>query len=270
MEESPSVLTDSGAAPAPVAASAPPPSGPTNPLRLIWSALWFQESAYAEVRDDANPLARGLVIVLLVTIIAGVAGALGVGFDRLTSPDMQSVRQIVLEGLQEMQWYRQMTEGPGGDEFERQFVQNYDLWWNLSPALFGAPSLSGAAAALCLTPVAGVLSWLIAGSITYLAARLLGGKGGFGPTLGVMALATTPQVLGVFTILPGLEVAAVTGWWSLALTYWAVRSAHGLTWQRNLLTVLLARLALALLSVLLVVVGAGALGAFLGMQAAGP
>jgi len=270
MEETSAEVTNGGGAPLPVEAPAPPPTGPSNPLRLIWSALWFQESAYAEVRDSSNPLGRGLMVVLIVTVIAGVAGALGSGFDRLTSPDMQAVRQVVLEGLQDMQWYRGMADGPGGGEFERQFLQNYDMWWNIAPPLFGAPSLPGAASTLCLTPIAGIVGWLIAGSFTYLAARLLGGKGGFGPTLGVIALATVPQVMNVFTIVHGLEVASLTGWWSLALAYWAVRNVHGLTWQRNLLAVLLPRVALALLAVILIAVGLGAAGALLGMQAGSP
>jgi hypothetical protein len=265
MEEMSTEVTNGGAG-----APARTPSGPTNPLRLIWAAMWFQETAYAEVRDSGNPLARGLIVVLIVAGVAGVAGALGVGFDRLTSPNMQAVRQVVLEGLQEMRWYQDMANGPGGGAFERQFLESYDMWWNIAPALFGVPSLAGAVSTLCLTPIARVVGWLISGSLTYLAARLLGGKGGFGPTLGVMALASAPQVLNVFTIMPGLEVAALTGWWGLALAYWAVRSAHGLTWQRNLLAVLLPRVVLALLTVLLIAVGVGAAGAFLGMQAGSP
>jgi hypothetical protein len=236
-------------------------------LQQVWAALWFHESAFAQVRDSASPLSRGLVIILVVTVIAGVAGAVGVGFDRLTSPDLSTVRQVVLEGIQSTAWYRDLVQGSGGGQFEQEFLQNYDVWWQFAPQLFGAPSLPRAVAALFLTPIAGVIGWLFMGSLTYLTARWLGGQATYGQTLGALALAASPQILAVLTILPGLEVAGLTGWWSLALGYWAVRSVHGLSWQRNLLAVLLPRVALALLALVLALAAAGLLGAALGSQA---
>ncbi len=254
-------------APAPVEASAPAPARPTSPLRLIWSALWFQEEAYAELRDSANPLVRGLVVVLIASVIAGVAATLGVGFDRLTSPSLQEIRRVVLEGIQHMLWYRQLANGPDGAEFRRVFLEDYNLWWNVLPGLIGAPTLANALVALFGTPIFGVLSWLVAGSVTYLAARALGGKGGFGPTLGVMALASAPQLLTVLTVVPRLQVAGLAGWWSIALSYWAVRSAHGLPWHRNLVAILLPRMALVVLVILLLVIAVGLAGAFAGAEA---
>lgn len=256
METSTSEATVAGAPPVAETPQAPLQAAPASPLKLIWQALWFQDSAFAEVRDSKNPLVRGLIIALILSAIAGAAGALGLGFDRLTSPSLQEVRSTVLEGVQKMPWYQDMVSGPTGDQFEKQFRQGYDLWWQFMPGVLGFPSLSSAATTLCLTPIAGVIRWAIMGALTYLAARLLGGKGGFGPTLGVMALASAPQIFTVAAILPGFLAGSLTGWWSLALAYWAVRSAHGLSWQRNLLAVLLPRIVIALLAFILGAIGA--------------
>jgi hypothetical protein len=252
-----------------VPAQPPVNTSPGNPFQLIWGALWFNEARFAEVRDSGQPLVRGLIVVLIVTVIAGVAGAVGVGIDRLTSPNLGRVREIVLDGIQGMLWYRDLAEGPGGSDFEQQFIENYDLWWQYAPQLFGAPSLTSAVSAVFLTPIAGMIGWLLMGSLTYLTARMLGGKSGFGQTLGVLGLATAPQVFAVLTLLPGLEVAALTGWWSLALSYWAVRSTHQLTWQRNLLAVLLPRIVLFVLAVLVALIASIVLGFALGSQAGG-
>jgi hypothetical protein len=246
--------------------AAPPPPGPTNPLKLIWSALWFQEAAYAELRDSANPILRGLVVVLIASIIAGVTATLGLGFDRLTSASLQDIRRVVLDGVQHMLWYRQFANGPGGADFRRFFMDEYNLWWTIGPALIGLPTLANALITLFGTPIFGVLTWLVAGAFTYLAARALGGQGGFGPTMGVMALASAPQLLTVLTIVPGLQVAGLAGWWTIALSYWAVRSAHRLPWYRNLLAIILPRVVLVVLIILLLIVAVGLAGALASVE----
>lgn len=232
-----------------------PPARPTNPLKLIWQALWFQDSAFAEVRDSDRPLLRGLIIAVILSVVAGVSGALGLGFNRLISPDLKEVKATVFEGLQAMPWYTDLASGPNGAVFEQRFLKGYEQWWQIAPSLLRFPTLQNAASALCLTPVVGLIRWAIIGTLTYLAARLLGGKGGFGQTLGVMALAYAPQLVSVLMILPGLEAGRLTGWWTLALTYWAVRSVHGLSWRRNLLAAILPGLIVALVASILVAIG---------------
>ncbi len=255
--------------PIPGGAAAPAPESPRNPLQLIWAALWFNEAAFAEVRDDPRPLRRGLVVVVVVLLVSAVAGAIGLGFDRLTSPAPHEVQQVVLDGIQQLQWYRELASGPGGSEFEQQFTQSYNLWWRIFPLLSGTPTLPGVAAVLCLGPIASLLIWFVNALLTHLMARLLGGQAAFGPALGTQALAVAPSILTVFTILPGLEVAAVTGWWILALTYWAVRSAHGLVWWRNLLAVVLARVVFFVLAVIVYLAASVVLGGVLGALLAG-
>lgn len=256
METSASEATIKRPAPAEEALAAPAPARPTSPLRLIWRALWFQDSAFAEVRDSKNPLVRGLIIALILSAVAGVAGTLGLGLDRLTSPSLNEVQTTVLEGIRKMPWYQDQVSAPNGDQFQKQFRQGYDLWWKFLPGVLGFPTLSNAAATLCITPIAGVIRWAIVGALTYLAARMVGGKGGFGPTMGVMALAFAPQMFTIAAILPGFQAGNLTGLWSLALAYWAIRSVHGLSWQRNLLAVLLPRIVIIVLAFVLGAIGA--------------
>jgi hypothetical protein len=81
--------------------------------------------------------------------------------------------------------------------------------------------------------------------VAYLFARLLGGQGGLGQTLGCTALAVAPQVLNLATFFPYLVVGGVVGTWTLLCRYVALKTCHRLTWNRALGATLLPYVALA-------------------------
>jgi len=81
--------------------------------------------------------------------------------------------------------------------------------------LFGAPNPASAAVRIVTLPLWLVLIWLLYGVVAHLCARLLGGQGGLGQTLGRTALAVAPQLLNLATFLPYLVVGGVVGTWTL-------------------------------------------------------
>ena len=92
---------------------------------------------------------------------------------------------------------------------------------------------------IVLFPVGMILLWLVWGVVAHLAARLLGGKGTLSQTLGATALAEAPQLLSLVTVIPFVVVGGVIGTWQMICRYTALKTVHGLSWQRAVVATLL-------------------------------
>jgi len=119
------------------------------------------------------------------------------------------------------------------------FSQQYELWWRVFPALFGAPDITNAALKIVTLPLGLAFVWLLYGLLAHLFARLLGGQEGLSQTLGCTALAVAPQLLNLATFLPYVAVGSVVSTWTLLCRYVALKTCHRLTWGRALAATLL-------------------------------
>ncbi len=230
-------------------------------LRLVWRGLLLEPTAYDEVAADDNPFVEGVFLIVGIGILAGLGMLIGGLLAWATTPDLGQIKTILLEALRNTAWYDALRADP---EALRQFEQQYELGWRLGELL--APSPSQAFLMLLLTPLRLLLSWLWFGLVAHLVARLLGGNGTLGQTMGAAALATAPQLLLIAGLVPGLVVAGI-GTWTLLARYVAVRRVHeNLPWPRVLVAVLTPPVLLILIGLLLGLVAipvlAGLLGGF--------
>ncbi len=200
-------------------------------VRNVVGAFFLGQAPYAEMSKDSNPALRGLGIVALVAVVVALVGLVGTTLEWATTPNMSDVQAAVLQGIQHMPWYQELDR----DEFARW----YDLGWRVFPYLFDAPSIPIAASQIILLPLRLTLVWFLYGLIAYLCARLLGGQGGLGQTLGCTALAVAPQLLNVITFFPYLVVGGIVGTWTLLCRYVALKTCHRLSWGRALAATLL-------------------------------
>ena len=205
-------------------------------IRLAWEALFLSEAPYAEMRDDSTPLVRGLVLVALVALAVALVGLVGTVLEWATTPNMRDVQQVVLDGIRQMPWYQELQSDP---EFREMFSQQYELWWRVFPALFGAPNITSAALKIITLPLGLAFVWFLYGLLAHLFARLLGGQEGLSQTLGCTALAVAPQLLNLATFLPYVAVGSVVSTWTLLCRYVALKTCHRLTWGRALAATLL-------------------------------
>ena len=148
------------------------------------------------------------------------------------------MKQTVLDGLRNMPWFGQMVQA-GGQQALDMFNRFYDLGWQIFPRLAGYPDVGNAALNIVLFPVEMILLWLIWGVVAHFAARLLGGKGTLTQTLGATALAEAPQLLSLVTVIPFVVVGGVIGTWQMLCRYTALKTVHGLSWQRAVAATLL-------------------------------
>jgi hypothetical protein len=237
-------------------------NGFVGSLRLGWNALFFKEDAYEQMRTSANPVVKGLVLIVVVGVVIALCNLVGTGIELASTPSMSAIKDTIYSYLRQMPWYEQLAQqGPG---FVQEFERNYNLGWSIFPRLFGAPDVGSAAAGILFTPLSLVIRWLIYGLLAYMFARWLGGTANLSETLGVLALAVAPQILNVFKLLPFVEVGSLAAVWGLLVTYMGLKTAHKLSWARAVWATLLPYLLVVAVLVLFGCLSTAFLGAVTG------
>ncbi len=201
----------------------------TLSLKLVLRALFLDGNAYAELRDDDNPFVEGLFLIVIIGVVTAMLALIGQLLAWASTPNLNAIKEIVLQNLQHMSWWSFMAGNPAA---LAQFQRWYDVGWQVVPALFGAPSPTTAALNIVTWPAGMLLSWLVYGVLAHVFARLLRGTGSLGQTLGVTALATTPLLLRGLHVVPFLVLGGVLNTWQLICRYKALRTTHNLTWGR--------------------------------------
>ncbi len=187
-------------------------------------ALFLREDAYATMREESQPIVKGLIFVVLVAVVVALAAFVGTVLEWSTTPNLSNLKNIVLEEMQRTQWFQAMMRSPQG---RQSFQQGYDLWWQVFGGMFGV-DLIGAVLGIVFNPVGLVLRWLIYGVFAFLFARLLGGVGTLGQVLGSTALAVAPEMLRVLQLLPYVELGGLTIW-GLVCTYVGIKTSTQLS-----------------------------------------
>lgn len=206
-------------------------------LRLGWRALLLREEAYEEMRTAGNPVVKGLILIGIVGLVIALLGLVGTTIEWASTPDLGRMKDVILDYMPQMFWWEEaMRADP---DFAEQFLEWYNLGWQIFPTLFGAPDVGGAALGLITTPLGLVIRWLLYGVLAYLFARWLGGTADFSETLGVLALAVAPQALNVLNLVPFVELGSVVSVWGVLCAYVGLKTAHKLSWSRAVWATLL-------------------------------
>ncbi|MFN2137286.1 MAG: YIP1 family protein [Candidatus Promineifilaceae bacterium] len=229
----------------------------TDSLALLWEALFLQPQPYEAIRDRKNPAGKGAVILIVLGLVLALASLVGAVLTWASSPDLTAIKDAVLSNLQQMTWWPLMA---ANSQVEATWFQIWDTIWSIMS--FVRPSPINNLAGFITRPLLLLLSWFVFGLVAHPIARLFGGRGSFGQTLGTTSLAAAPEMLGLLSFVPYVALAGI-GIWTLLARYMAVRVAHDLSWGRAVWVVILTMLVLFLLGLLLIVAAAGAIGAAL-------
>ncbi|MFN2255689.1 MAG: YIP1 family protein [Candidatus Promineifilaceae bacterium] len=224
----------------------------TESLGLLWEALFLQPEPYAAMRNQEKPVRKGLVILIVLGLVLALATFIGSILTWAGSPDVAAIQETVLRNLQQMSWWEMMAVNP---QAEAMWMQIWDTVWQFV-RIFN-PSPSSGLAAFIVSPLSLIFSWIVFGLVAHVMARIFGGNGRLGQTLGVTSLAAAPQLLGLFTVFPFAALAGI-GIWTLLARYLAIRVTHELSWGRAFWVTLLTIVVLFLLLFLLLGAGVAA------------
>lgn len=207
-------------------------------FRLALGGLLLDARVYRAQRESSVGVQRALVVVLLVGVSVGLAAWIGDIGEHLTQPDPQATRDTLYAGLTAMPWYGQLAaESPDVVvAFEQLFADPANFSLTANP-LVGATGI-------LLTPLVGLISWFIGGSVAHVAARAFGGTARYAQTLACTGLAAGVNLLGLVQIVPYAEQIPGGLWLSTTLlgllaSYVAVREAHQLAPWRSFWAVLI-------------------------------
>jgi hypothetical protein len=226
-----------------------------NLARTALGAFLLEEETYTGMRDNPQRLSRGLVFVLVVGVLVGAATACGQLSQWAFAPDLNTVQAMVYDHLTQMSWFT-MWGGQSRGQFTNEFNQIYNLVWSIVKGRAPSPL---ALVNILTQPLILLVAWLLYGLVAHLMAKLLGGQGSLGQTLGCTALAAAPQLLNLIQVVP-YALAAGVGAWALVCNFTALRTAHGLSGWRALIAALVPLILFAL--VLTLLAGAGAVIGF--------
>jgi hypothetical protein len=221
----------------------------TQSFGLLWNALFLDDQAYATMRDNKNPVRKGLVILIILGLAIALAGIIGTTLEWASGPSMDAIRETVWELYQQSPWWQFMEVEPEALEM---FTQVWDQMWQIMGYVIPTPVSS--LSALIFKPLGLIIAWLIFGLLAHLFARMLGGSANLGQTLGATSLAAAPQLLLLLTVLPFVVVAGITTW-TLLCRYMAIRVTHDLSWARAMWVVLLPNIVLFVIVFLLALMG---------------
>jgi len=216
-------------------------------LRLGVGGMLLEPQVYREQRDAEHGLRRGLLLVLLVSLLSGAAALIGSLLQGLAQPSPETVVATVYDGVRALPWYAERAAD------DPSFAPAFDASFDASVANLRALTGGGAAnglTQLLLAPVFGLLGWLIGGLVAHLLARALGGRATLTQTLSTTALSAGAGLLGLVLVVPFARVAGAT-LLSLLATYVAIREAHGLSAWRSFWATVLGPLILIALALLL-------------------
>jgi hypothetical protein len=236
-------------------------------LRFAWDVLLFKHEAYAQHAARTDALKRGLVLLVAVTLVAGVVWFFD-GVVRGLRP-IEVQRQEVEQSLQElsmslrgMQRYSDLPP-----EFEEQMVAymraGMEIGFRIEELDTRLPRPVGrvlaSLGAFLSLPFSRTAGWIGYAIWVLLVAKLLGGRATVSQTLGATALYAVPHVLGIFSIVPclGSLLGLVATAWGIAIYVKALAVANDFSIGRAVVATVVPALvggALAMLGLLVFLV----------------
>ena len=233
-------------------------------LSTVLRTVILNDAAYQEWRKWPNLFLRGIILIIVVTLVAGLIG-LAVSFvERVRPVDAADIRQQIDE-VMEMQ-YRFNPGMQNLDPVAKEMMeQGFDLIIPLvtdvasvePPLPRGIGGFFQAVGGWLTRSLVALGGWLFYGALVLIAVNLLGGTAKLPDFLGMVSLYAVP---GLLALLAPLHVclgifALIGAIWSIVVYIKATAVASGLDGGRAVLAVLAPAIVLWLLGMLVLVFG---------------
>jgi hypothetical protein len=221
---------------------------------LSWKALLLDKAAYQPLLTGDHSIKRGAKFILLLMLPISLAVLIGLIFDYLTLPRVYLIEDKLFALVSSIPLLEQTAaENP---TLAFILLSLYRLTWWLVRTTIGYPSTWDVVTALPFVLISGLFNWFTAGFFAKIIAGWMGGKARGNAIYAAMAPASSPYLLYLLEVIPGLNVPStlVTGWMFMT-HYQAIRVTYQFSWGRSLLVILLSVLLQAICLILSVVIG---------------
>jgi hypothetical protein len=227
-------------------------------LNILWRSAILDDAAFLEWRERPNVFLRGIVLIILVSLVAEIV-VFGVDLVTQIQPlDLTAIPERMNEWYEmQYQWVPEM--GPGFrkawegmmDVMVPMFRDLSEIEAPLPRGIVGFLDAVGSWLSRAVTAVGG---WLFYGALVLIGVRLLGGKAKLPVFLGSVALYIVPGLLAVLQPVTciGFLLALIGTIWSIIVYIKATAVVTGLDAGRAIIAVVAPFFAITLLSGLLV------------------
>lgn len=214
--------------------------------QMLGQALVFEPDPALIMVDDDNPWVEGLFFTAVVGFLIGLAKLVGGLLLTAALPPSAALLEALVQMLRQIQ----PVDLPAGDLVALE--TGVRAWWPVITGLANVGTGWAALLWLIVTPSLFIFQWLLYGLLAHMTARLLGGQGSVGQSLGVTALAVAPRILSLLTVVPFVAVMPLLFHvWGVLIAYRGLEVAHELEPRRAMIAALVPWLILALLTLFL-------------------
>ena len=199
---------------------------------FVAKALVLENEPFEAMVDDDNPWMEGFVLVTTVSLLAGLAAAIGSFLTALTLPAPESLYVTLLQGGRQLA----ATAALSPAEVER-FVS--EIWAIVALVTGYAGGWSHLLPILSLPGLA-IVWWLFFSVLAFGVGRAMGSRASLNATFGAAGLIVAPLIFFIFNIAPfaGPNLALI-GVWSLLIGYRAIQVSQELEWRQAAIATLI-------------------------------
>jgi len=234
----------------------------SNMLGTLLRTAILDDAAYQEWRERPNLFLRGIVLISIVMLVAGLIVFAVDLVNRATPVNVDRIEEGIRQGFeQSYKWNPAMRDMPpevremmdGMIDVIVPMVR--DLSEIRAPLPRGITGFFGATGAYLTRVLAALGGWMFYGVLVLLAVNLLGGSARLPDFLGMVALYAIPGLLAVLKPVPclGTLLALIGTIWAIVVYIKAVSVASDLDAGRSILAVLAPFIVIWLLSFLLLI-----------------
>ncbi|MBN1657202.1 MAG: YIP1 family protein [Anaerolineae bacterium] len=231
-----------------------------NLLNTIWRAMILDDAAYDEWRERPNIFLRGIILILIVSLITGILSFAWTFVQNVQPVDETEIRESI---QQSFDWQYQFNPAWQDPEMRQMMDQMTDeiipMVLDIASIRAPLPQAFGSFFQAFGTWLSGGLGalggWLIYGVMVLIVAHWLGGSADLRTFLGTVALYSVPGLLGLLGPIPcvGFLLALIGFVWGIIVYVKATSVATGLDGGRATVAVLGPAVILILLGLLLTI-----------------
>ncbi len=227
-----------------------------NLLSTVFRTIILDDAAFEEWRERPNLFVRGILLIVAVSLVAGLV-SFAIGFvDNVTSVDPREIKEAIEQSFQFNPAYqdpefREMMEELM-DTLVPMIVEISEVEAPLPRGIAGFFQAVGGWLSGALRSIGG---WLFYGALVLVVANLLGGGAKLPDFLGMVSLYAVPGLLNLLAPIPcvGGVIWLVATIWSIVVYVKAVSVMTDLDVGQSILAVLAPAIAIVLLGLLLLI-----------------